>query len=151
MKHILIFLCLVGAAFASCTKTKEPTPSPAPVSTMTASLGGFSFSASGADVLLATNSDMVTIAGTMEYGSIKTEIDLIISGYTGAGTYAINGGNWPTDNEGSYTQYTTGGTHTSHAIHGQITITSLPPDIAGTFYFTCEDSTDIANGKFSLK
>lgn len=102
-------------------------------------------------MLLATNSDMVTIAGTMEYGSIKTEIDLVISGYNGAGTYSINGGNWPSDNEGSYTQYTTSGTYTTHAIHGQIIITTPPPNIVGTFHFTCEDSTDITNGAFSIK
>ena len=48
----------------------------------------------------------------------------------------------------NYAEYITSVSTFKLAKSGSITITSISPDVVGTFSFTCTDSTVVTNGKF---
>jgi hypothetical protein len=130
---IYIFALLCATLIGGCSKKESKT-----ADSMAAKIGGVSFSTS--DVTFSDHGSFVSIWGTGASSTLAVYID----DYKGVGTYPV-GTNWTVP-----TEYIANGS-TRYAVSGQVTITSTSPNVSGTFYFTCDDNTRVANGSFVVK
>ena len=143
MKKITTAIALVACmtAIGSCTKKSDSKTTTTPTATMTANAGGHTFSTSG----IMVTAD-VQAGGMNVTGSIASPAEAIILSVDktppATGSYPIQ--------DFTIGTYSIGGV-TKAGVHGNITFTSISPNWEGTFYFTCDDSTKITDGKFSIK
>ncbi len=145
MNNILKILFVVLIANLFCTGCNKSSSTPAPF--MKATTGTTTFSVSGTSQAFCSTSssggiDYIYISGEDANGK---KIRIVLIDNSGTGTIQIGTGN-------AAAYYYPGGSTTSYtyATSGSVTITSLTPDIAGTFSFTCADSTVVTNGSFSV-
>ena len=114
---------------------------------LTATIGSTRFSTSDATLQTISNTYIVINSTSSSQGSIGLELDT----YNGIGTYPlVYRGVLPT----AYVEINKSvptGTIEHDCAYGQIVITSITPNMSGTFYFVCTDSTVVSNGTFSVK
>lgn len=127
-------MCLLLILSIGCSKSDSIT---APSSKMSAKVNGSEFSTNG--VTMGGDGVFLSIEGS----NGKDAILLYIDNYHGKGTYPV-GTDWTVP-----TQYRDGG-KAKYAVRGFATISATSPDIKGSFYFICEDSTEISAGSFSV-
>ena len=143
MRHFLTYFALVllCAGMGSCSKSSGS----APAGTMSATIDGNQWSTNNATATSSTTGGSqlkINIEGKAGNGTVN----LVISPFTGPGTYTI------TASQGTYYQ---GGTGVYNlGISGQVVVTdshSAGNDltvIKGNFTFTTDNSNNISNGTF---
>lgn len=155
MKRYLIFILLIGACgYTACKKSDTAAPVVVPpvdtiVIYMSASINGSTWNSSssyGTTIVASgggSSQSNLTIIGKTKVNSVGSEISLLLSNYTGVGTYTIA----PPFITATY--YT--GNQRHYATSGQVTITKDSSTyLMGTFDFT-SDTTHVANGQFTVR
>ncbi len=137
-------IALMGLAlFSGCSKS-DSTPS----YTMKESIGGTSFSSS--NCLSASYSGIFTEIYGFEGNSVTPTypyIGLFLINYAKTtGTFTID-----STMTSNFAQIVTSATTNKLAKTGTITITSVSPNIVGTFSFTVTDGTAVTGGTFTAK
>ncbi len=130
------------ALFSGCTKS-DSTPS----YSMKASIGGASFSTS--NCFAASTGTFVEIeglGGTLTAPTYPYVTLWLLNYAKTTGTFAID-----STMATNYAQIVTGATSFKIAKSGSITITSVSPNIVGTFSFTAIDGTAVTGGTFTAK
>jgi hypothetical protein len=139
----LLSIALLGmVAFFSCKKSDNNNNNHA----MTATINSAAFKS---PLCYAAISDSVmTITASSNSSTLAfPNISLVISNFSGAGTYtigSINGGTFTTSAVIDSTD-----TSGIQSIYGTISITATSPNVVGTFSFTCSDSTKVTSGAFN--
>jgi len=143
MKKLLTLsaIALMGMALiSSCSKSSSSSPS----YSMDATIAGKSFSGTNCTATIS-GASLAVDGGVFTSSPVYPYLTLGIFNYTGTGTYAIGG-----------TSVNLGGVDSSASVvlvsqYGTVTITSVSPNIVGTFSFTCSDSTKVSGGTFTAK
>lgn len=138
MRYISIFIALTALTISSCKKKDTSNNH-----FISAKIESFTFYASGNFLKVSKNvtAPTLVIEGLMTQGNT---LKLNINSFTGVpGTYQLDG----SDGTASYLPETPSIEVAS--VHGTYTISSVTPDITGTFNFTCTDST-VVIGAFSI-
>ena len=141
MKNIIIILsaAIVSIAiFAGCTKSGNST---LPDASMTAITRGIhSFAVAGPELGSSLNTGNLTITGsdTINHRTIILTID----------NYSGIKGNYPIKSNNVAAVYDSSATSVETAANGNIYLTAVFPQLIGTFYFTCTDSTKVMSGTF---
>jgi hypothetical protein len=135
---------LAIAAISGCSKSSSSGSS----TSMKTSLNGVAFS--GSDCIDSVTDSTLFIYGTNFTTSITYPfIEIIITKYTGTGTYTL--GTWGSFGGGPSTMAVidSSASNAVASLYGTVTITSVSPNLTGTFSFTCTDSTKVTGGSFT--
>ena len=150
ISSFIIALFILFTVSMGCSKpAKNTTPVVTDSTFMKATIGGTSFNVTGQTLAYATSSssggiNMLYINGVSAAGKV---IQIVLIDNTGIGTIPLATG------AGAAYYYSSGGFMGaySYATGGTVTLTSLTPNIKGTFSFTTTDSTVVADGSFFVK
>jgi hypothetical protein len=136
-------VALMGMALiSSCSKSSSSTSSSY---SMKATVNGAAFNGTNciatiSGTTLALNGGSYTTATpTYPYFTIGIE------NYSGVGTYALNG------STSNIAGIDSSASSVLASAYGTVTITSVSPNIVGTFSFTLSDSTKVTSGTFTAK
>lgn len=144
MKKTFMTITLMASLMmiASCTKKSDSkTTTTTTTATMTANVGGHTFSTSGTMITADVQAGGMNVTGSI--AATKESIILSVDkSPASTGTYLIK--------DFTIATYQMG-LDVKAAKYGTIIFTSISPNWEGTFSFTCEDSTKITDGKFSIK
>ncbi len=146
MKKLVTSIAMLSGviAFTGCTKKSDTSKTPTTTTTtasMTANIGGRAFSTSGIMVTADVQAGAMNVTGS----TTSPEEAIILSvDKTPPAT-----GSYPIKDFTIATHHL--GTSGAAAVYGTITFTSISPNWEGTFSFTCDDSTKVTDGKFSIK
>jgi hypothetical protein len=146
MKKLLTFsaIALFGMALISgCSKSSSSSPS----YSMTASVSGTSYSAG--NCIAVNNGTYIVIEGIGGATTAPTFPYLAISltNYNKTtGTF-----NFDSSQTTNWAEYLTSSSTYKISKSGSVTITSVSPNITGTFLFTCTDGTVVSSGSFTAK
>ncbi len=144
---IAVFILFIASM--GCNKSSNNTPATTDSTFMKATIGSTAFSVSGQSAAYATGSssggiNMLYINGVSAAGKV---IKIVLIDNTGIGSVSLDTGS------GAAYYYASGGfggTY-SYATSGTVNLTSLSPNIKGTFSFTTTDSTVVTGGSFFVK
>jgi len=137
--YVLSIFCVVTALIGCKKETASKTTTSHFVLATVSSSGG-AFSSSGDMVKTTKNAGSpfpyVEVNGTSPSGA---RISVWIYSYTGAvGTYTMDGTNYG----GTYRPTAT--TSPIQSVYGSLTVSTVTPNLTGSFNFTCSDSTVIS-------
>jgi len=150
MKKLFIFsaFAVIGiTVISSCKKSISSSLSSGPNAHMSATINGASFS--GSFCYDTLESGLMEIYGYKYNGGTTTPyplLGIVIGVYTGVGTYSLGFVGSALNNYG-YIDSSVAATPACQ--YGTVTITSVSPNLVGTFSFTCPDSTKVTGGTFT--
>ncbi len=139
----VLFLA-IAVLSGACTKKSAPRTTSTYFVSATIS-GGSPYYSSGSNVTTTgTSGGNVKISSYVPVGTSDRQLEFYFIAYPGTvGTYPLNGVSQGAIYAGVSPEIG------RSAVHGTLTLTSVTPDIIGTYNFTCTDST-LVSGSFDV-